>query len=177
MWSFLFSLRGRASRYEIWVRFLLPLAIAISIAILLDYFIFRGGVIPAPINEFERSIGIFTLAVGAFYLWPSIAVSVKRLHDLNLTGWWIALPAGMIALLCVFALWIALVSRSGGFAGFELEEADSKLEFLLLGVLLAIQYVTLCILAIFFVTLLLTPGKREATRFEEHQKCREIVHS
>ena len=35
---------------------------------------------------------LIQVATAVLFLWPSVAVSVKRLHDRNHTGWWLVLP-------------------------------------------------------------------------------------
>lgn len=85
-WNFLFSPYGRVSRKTYWLRWLLPyLGISIVVAIL-DTVLFpadpRTGE-PPPIFQ-----GIATLV----FFWPSIAMTTKRLHDRNMTGWWQAAP-------------------------------------------------------------------------------------
>lgn len=55
--------------------------------------------------------GIFGLVV----LVPGIAVAVRRLHDINRSGWWILAPVG-VALIVIGAAvaWIFQASTSGG---------------------------------------------------------------
>lgn len=71
---------GRSRRKEYWY-FVLFVAL-ISIAL---------GIIDGLIGAYDRSAGvgllssIFSLAI----LIPSIAVSVRRLHDIDRSGWWV----------------------------------------------------------------------------------------
>ncbi len=82
-----FNFSGRASRSEYWFfhLFLLIADIAVDIA---DTLIF-GDAELAPINL------IFFLGI----LIPTVAVSVRRLHDIDRTGWWGLLLLTVVGLL------------------------------------------------------------------------------
>ena len=94
-WFFL-SLRGRVSRQEFWLGYLGIVVIALILVHSLPY---PGGAIyflpgDTPDNEAWRnevdSFGwpdFISLAV----TWPVIAIYAKRLHDLNLSAWWLLL--------------------------------------------------------------------------------------
>jgi uncharacterized membrane protein YhaH (DUF805 family) len=80
--QFLFSLEGRVSRSQLWLRWFLPviaihvvLWIAIAIAAAADSSAATGTLIVIWV--------IFWLVT----LWPNIAVMVRRIHDRNKTGW------------------------------------------------------------------------------------------
>jgi len=72
--QFLFSFRGRVSRQQFWLMFLLSLP-----------FITAASVVN---GDFERVTAwpgcLFLLPI----LWPGLAVSVKRWHDRDKSGWW-----------------------------------------------------------------------------------------
>src|SRR5260221_11877182 len=70
----LFSLDGRIPRRAFWLRFVLPFVL---ITIIVD--------IATPPLESNRA----TLLWFATALWPTIAVGVKRCHDLNRSGWFL----------------------------------------------------------------------------------------
>ena len=73
-----FNFKGRASRSEFWF-FYLFLVIGYTIAISTMFI---------SIKLFIGTILIFSLAM----IIPSIAVTVRRLHDINKSGWFILLP-------------------------------------------------------------------------------------
>jgi uncharacterized membrane protein YhaH (DUF805 family) len=87
---------GRAVRSEYWYWYLFFVLVAIATA-LIDFVLFPRVDI-SPVN---------TLAELALLL-PSVAVSVRRLHDLDRTGWWlfiILIPLiGAIVLLVWFCM-------------------------------------------------------------------------
>ena len=72
------NFKGRASRSEFWF-FYLFLAIGYAISILTMFI---------SIKLFFGTILIFVLAM----IIPSISVTVRRLHDINKSGWFILLP-------------------------------------------------------------------------------------
>ena len=65
---------GRARRSELWY-FLLFTFIVSFVASIIDIVLLKGTPVLA---------SVVTLA----FLLPSIAVSIRRLHDLNKSGWW-----------------------------------------------------------------------------------------
>lgn len=78
-----FSFQGRATRSDYWLRWILPV-IAISIVLsIADVIIgtFDGG------SGFGLLSGLFSLIT----IWPSFAVSIKRLHDRDQSGWFLLL--------------------------------------------------------------------------------------
>lgn len=74
---------GRARRQEYWMFFLINIIIAIVISIL-------EGMVGSP--------GIISTLYSFAVLLPGIAVSVRRLHDTDRSGWW---------------LWISLIPLLG----------------------------------------------------------------
>jgi uncharacterized membrane protein YhaH (DUF805 family) len=74
---------GRARRKEYWMFYLISTIIAVALNVL-------GGAI-----EFPLIGSIYSLAV----LIPTIAVGVRRLHDVNKSGWFLLIPIYNIILL------------------------------------------------------------------------------
>jgi uncharacterized membrane protein YhaH (DUF805 family) len=100
----LFDLNGRINRTT-WLAFFAALAVAESVAGLLLRRMFD---IPAPLESgggfspwayFDDEA---TLFAGLMFLWPSVAVDVKRWHDMGRSGWLTAIVYGPI--LAVYAL-------------------------------------------------------------------------
>jgi len=94
---------GRAQRPEFWwwILFVTLLQIAASIVLTVLLVVFQNA-------GFLQWLGvlIFMIVVLAVIL-PSIAVSVRRLHDRDLSGWWYLLgfvPFGSIVLLVWYVL-------------------------------------------------------------------------
>ena len=68
------SIDGRASRSDYWLRFYLPMIVVAFVLGIIEEIIMPG----MPILS-----SLFALVT----LWPSIAVTAKRLHDRNRSGW------------------------------------------------------------------------------------------
>ena len=79
--------RGRAPRSEFWWFVLFQALVLVGSIVLYGelYPIFMGDVAP------EAGVGVlFFLGVAIFFL-PYLAVTVRRLHDIGLSGWWYGL--------------------------------------------------------------------------------------
>ena len=82
---------GRASRAEFWWFFLFVMIVYIAIMIALGT---MGGI--AAINPaaalLTGSVGIGVVLLGLFWLAmfiPMLAAQIRRLHDINRSGWWL----------------------------------------------------------------------------------------
>ncbi|MCG6551479.1 MAG: DUF805 domain-containing protein [Candidatus Magnetominusculus sp. LBB02] len=73
---------GRARRKELWTFVLINFAISIALGVV-------GGIL-----NFNALGGIYQLAVVV----PSIAVSIRRLHDVEKSGWFLLIPIYPIVL-------------------------------------------------------------------------------
>jgi uncharacterized membrane protein YhaH (DUF805 family) len=97
-WFFL-SFRGRISRQEFWLGyFFVIVAMVVIIPLLKDLSpsLFRNAGRGAQPAEFMAGIvfGIAIIILGvaitvAMVLWPLLMLYVKRLHDHNMSGWWL----------------------------------------------------------------------------------------
>jgi uncharacterized membrane protein YhaH (DUF805 family) len=74
---------GRASRSEFWFFFLFQLLMGIAAAVL-DRALVAGG---------QK---LFTALVSLAFFLPGLAVTVRRLHDVDHRGWWLLLPLPFI---------------------------------------------------------------------------------
>jgi uncharacterized membrane protein YhaH (DUF805 family) len=95
---------GRARRSEYWYYTLFAVLVAIGLGIV-DGIIF--GFEPE-----DPSILSNLFALGTFI--PGLAVSVRRLHDTNRSGWWIVLPYALLGASIFFFASIMLGSGAGG---------------------------------------------------------------
>lgn len=100
--GFLFSARGRISRKRYWLSYFLPVVFISIIAGIADGII--EAVAKARGQEMFSPIGAL---VTLFFLWPSFAVVIKRLHDRGMSGWWSLIANGFIpiTILAVAAYW------------------------------------------------------------------------
>ena len=91
---------GRARRKEFWL-FMLLYFIAMVVAGLFDDLVVGERV------AFDSTMGVFSWIVFLGLLIPSTAVSVRRLHDKNLRGWWLLIyftGIGAIVLLVMYCM-------------------------------------------------------------------------
>ncbi len=84
---------GRARRKEYWI-FHLVLVLLSFAASILDLLVFGTR-----ISEHQGPIGGLVLLV---HLVPVIALSVRRLHDIDRTGWWLLLDLTIVGALVIF---------------------------------------------------------------------------
>jgi uncharacterized membrane protein YhaH (DUF805 family) len=83
---------GRARRKEFWMFFLFN-AIFIGVANILDYVLGTFGVF------------YFLYALAVFI--PGLAVSIRRLHDLGKSGWWLLIVlVPLIGSIWLLVLWV-----------------------------------------------------------------------
>jgi uncharacterized membrane protein YhaH (DUF805 family) len=79
--QFLFSVQGRISRSQFWLRWVLPvLAITVILIIIL---------VAAAVSRNGETAAVLSIILGIFFLvtlWPNVAVLVKRIHDRNKSG-------------------------------------------------------------------------------------------
>ncbi|NYD41673.1 DUF805 domain-containing protein [Nocardioides panaciterrulae] len=95
------TFRGRAPRAEYWWFYLFSVLVGIAANIL-------DGVLGTNLLNPLASLAL---------LLPSLAVGVRRLHDSNLSGWWLLAPivCGIVALVLIFAgVGAVIVDAAGG---------------------------------------------------------------
>ena len=77
-----FAGRSRRSEYWFFVLFSCLIAVALALAGL-----YVAGVTAGPPTLAEYLVDLFSLLI----FLPSLAVSVRRLHDVGMSGWWVLL--------------------------------------------------------------------------------------
>jgi uncharacterized membrane protein YhaH (DUF805 family) len=102
---------GRSRRKEYW--FFLLFAIVISIVL---------GVIDVMIGTHMEGVGLLSGLYALAILIPSIALTVRRLHDINKSGWWILI--GFVPI--VGAIILLIFALTGGTPGDNKYGADPK---------------------------------------------------
>jgi uncharacterized membrane protein YhaH (DUF805 family) len=121
-----FDFKGRSRRKEYWMYTLFIILASIVLSIV-DSVLGLGGSATGDADLSGTSAGasgalsggllanIFSLAT----VIPSIAVGVRRLHDVDRSGWWILLPLGPIFLGAILMGASMVSAMSGGGAGFS----------------------------------------------------------
>ena len=95
---------GRASRKEFWYFTLLNIIITIVL-----------GVLDLVTGSYLTESGIWFLSGGyaLALLMPSIAVSIRRLHDTDRSGWWVLFSLVPLIGIIVFYVFMAQDSKPG----------------------------------------------------------------
>jgi uncharacterized membrane protein YhaH (DUF805 family) len=92
-WYFL-SLKGRISRREFWLGQALLIVLVLLLEIKLTAY-FLAVRQPSSSDELAFTLVLPFYFINAAMFWPVTAIVVKRLHDLNLSGWWVAVSLAL----------------------------------------------------------------------------------
>lgn len=95
---------GRARRKEYWMFVLINLLAGIVFALLDDMF---------GLADKETGTGVLSTLYALAVLLPGIAVSVRRLHDINRSGWWLLL----VFIPVIGAIWLIVLMATDGKPG------------------------------------------------------------
>lgn len=85
---------GRARRKEYWY-FVVVQSVLIILAMILDYMMFNS------------EMGIFYGLVGLGLFLPSLAVTIRRLHDTSRSGWWMFIQLIPLIGTILLLIWLA----------------------------------------------------------------------
>ena len=88
---------GRASRSEYWW-FQFFYFLVVIIAVILDGVLVGGNL---------ESAGALEIVSQLILLLPSLAVTARRLHDVNRSGWWMLVGITIVGLIPLFIWWLA----------------------------------------------------------------------
>ncbi len=110
--------QGRSDRSEYWLFVLLQAGVSLVVVLLITVFIgvTRFGESPARDSIGFVAIPIAQLGLLVFILYtfiPSLAVTVRRLHDTNRSGWWILIRLVPILGELVFIVFLLLKGTAG----------------------------------------------------------------
>lgn len=97
---------GRASRPEYWYAYLFSM-ILILVATLLDFSMMVGY---STISDGGMAPSFFVSLITLALFFPSLAISLRRLHDTDRSGWWMLLI--LVPLFGVIALIVFFCQRS-----------------------------------------------------------------
>ncbi|MFO0915048.1 MAG: DUF805 domain-containing protein [Pirellulales bacterium] len=87
---FWFSFEGRISRSTYWMRWVFPLVVLYPLVVLSDMvtgLYVTAGELHPDLERMNRGWGLQTVLLDLLLIYPMFAVSAKRLHDRNRTGW------------------------------------------------------------------------------------------
>lgn len=86
---------GRARRKEYWLYALLYFILAVAAAVLDKV----SGTF-----SYETGMGVFSSLLTLALFLPSLAVSIRRLHDIDKSGWWMLMA--LVPILGIITLWV-----------------------------------------------------------------------
>jgi len=172
--------QGRARRSEFWLWVLFRIAVGavlgtVSISVLVNGMNFQN---PDPAQFMSRYFSVMPIMqlVNLALLLPTIAVAVRRLHDINRTGWWVIMPfvvafVGMILFL-IFAGTQLFSAISTG--GNMTDEQGLKFAFGMFGSLFLFIFLPILIAEIVMLVFYVTDGTPTTNRFGADPKGRGI---
>ena len=144
---------GRASRSEYWWAYLFQIVSAVVLAVV---FALAETALHLPDGDSSPGDIVVTL-YQILLLVPSLALAVRRLHDEDLSGWWVAMPIAMgtlsVVLLVAAAVLMVLPPAAGTGAS----------PWMLLGAL--VMYLLSSVAEIVLVVL---PSRPEGARFDRN---------
>jgi uncharacterized membrane protein YhaH (DUF805 family) len=142
----LFSFEGRTRRSHFWIGWLICLGVGVV-----------AGWIPL-------LGGLISLAL----IWPNLAISVKRLHDMGKSGWLVAIP-WVVSIVGMFAA-IGIIGVSAFSNSAALEREDPAAIFALIGPALGLFGLIMLVNLGFLLWIGLTEGQSGDNRFGPNPK-------
>lgn len=128
------SFRGRISRKTFWLGYILPLIAVSIIANILD--VALGLVAPLDADavpaDMSGQVGPISTLASVLFIWPSLAGSIKRLHDRDRSGWWI----GAFYLLSIGGAFLMGLSVLAGLSGGAFDAGASIMVVVAFGLVL-----------------------------------------
>jgi uncharacterized membrane protein YhaH (DUF805 family) len=94
---------GRAARSEFWYWTLFVVLVTIA-----------AGILDRGLFDFDEptTTGVFGPLVSLIFFLPGLAVSVRRLHDLDRSGWWLLLVLTVIGVILLI-IWDFIKGTAG----------------------------------------------------------------
>lgn len=115
---------GRSRRMEFWMFVLFQFIV--NMAFLLLMMVLGGAAMLASTGDMENVAAaggvvlvlyVINILFALVLFIPNLAVSVRRLHDINRTGWWLLAPVAPYLVALVFIITAAAVPDMAVFAG------------------------------------------------------------
>jgi len=93
-WFFL-SLSGRSSRQEFWLGYIGSVAVLAVLVRTLPKLLFNEPIYYSTYDELDFALKLPAAIALIIMIWPITAIFVKRLHDCNVSGWWLVAMAAI----------------------------------------------------------------------------------
>ena len=142
----LFSFQGRLRRQHFWIGWLICLGVGVV-----------AGWIP-----------FLGLLVSLALIWPNLAITVKRLHDMGQSGWLAAIPfvAGVVGAIAIFITVGSVIMASGG----NIDSEDPATVLALIGPSFGILGLLFLLQVGFLIWIGVTDSQRGDNRFGPNPK-------
>ncbi|WP_052025141.1 DUF805 domain-containing protein [Asticcacaulis sp. AC466] len=170
--------QGRSRRSEFWLWVLFRLLVGAVMGTISTSFMLSGIDMNSHnpeqfMSRYLQIMPIFSL-INLGLLLPTLAVGVRRLHDINRTGWWLVMPivvafAGLILFFIIFGSQFFTVLGSGG----QMTDAQS-MHFVgqMLGSMFLCLFLPVLISQIVMLVFYVTDGTPGPNRFGADPKGR-----
>ena len=99
-----FTFKGRSTRAEFWWWILFTVIVSTVLTVLVD--------LPLGTYDYETNSGLIGGLFRLCVLIPSLAVSARRLHDINRSGWWQLLWL-LIVPIVILIVWYCKTGQAG----------------------------------------------------------------
>jgi uncharacterized membrane protein YhaH (DUF805 family) len=147
------SFSGRAPRSEYWWWFLFVFLATLGVGLI-------SGILDAGLGS-KMPGAIARGGLDLILLLPNIAVGVRRLHDLNRSGWWLGASIIMGLFLALLLVPVAIRMGENHANGYAMTEGITPAVFVAMGVLGLVEAVYGLMLFVWFCM----GGTRGANRF------------
>jgi uncharacterized membrane protein YhaH (DUF805 family) len=94
----LFSFQGRIRRLHYWMS---AICTAVAVTVLIVVILSVAGMASGHVSP---AVALIVLPLNAAYIWIALALGVKRCHDRNKSGWWLAIFM-VVSITGIGALW------------------------------------------------------------------------
>ncbi len=173
--------QGRARRSEFWLWVLFRIIVGAVTGTIGMTLMFSGMNFQNPdpsqfMGRYFQVMPLFQL-INLALLLPTIAVGVRRLHDINRTGWWLVMPiavsvVGVILFFIFFGAQIFAMASTGSSMS---DEQSLKFAFSMFGSLFLCIVLPILIAEIVMLVFYCTDGTRSANRFGADPKGRGVI--
>lgn len=173
--------QGRARRSEFWLWVLFRIIVGAVTGTIGMTLMFSGMNFQNPdpsqfMGRYFQVMPLFQL-INLALLLPTIAVGVRRLHDINRTGWWLVMPiavsvVGVILFFIFFGAQIFAMASTGSSMS---EEQSLKFAFSMFGSLFLCIVLPILIAEIVMLVFYCTDGTPTANRFGADPKGRGVI--
>ena len=176
---------GRSRRSEFWLWVLFRMLVGMALGTVLST-VMMSNMLPLMSNPHPDVQQIMPhyfatmMTVMPFYslinialLLPTLAVGVRRLHDIGRTGWWLIMPhivafAGLLVFFIICGTQIALMIHAGDSK--MSDEQGFKFAMTLIGSVFLCVFLPMAIAWITMLVFFVTEGKRGPNRFGNDPK-------